>query len=74
MPGFLRSLQPFLRFGVGLFALALLGGLVQLVSQWVGVPLFVLFVAVGVAGVLVTVLYLACISHERFGKKPLLLA
>jgi hypothetical protein len=39
MPGFFRSLQPLLRFGLGLFVLALLGGLAQAVARWIEVLL-----------------------------------
>jgi hypothetical protein len=48
MHGFFRSLQPLVRFGLGLFALALLGGLVQVVARWIEVPFVVLLIAVGI--------------------------
>ena len=34
-----NSLQPLLRFGLGLFVLALLGALAQVVGQWIDISL-----------------------------------
>jgi hypothetical protein len=52
MPGFFRSLQPLLRFGLGLFVLALLGGLAQAVARWIEVPFAVILIVIGVIGLL----------------------
>jgi hypothetical protein len=52
--GFFHSLRPFLAFGFGLFVLAVLGELARAVGQWVGVPLSVVLMLVGIVAVLIT--------------------
>jgi len=52
MRGFFRSLEPFLRIGLGLFVLAVIGALAQIASHWIPLPLFVVLEAVGVIAVL----------------------
>jgi hypothetical protein len=44
-----------LRFGLGLFALALLGGLAQFVGSWIDVPFGVVLIVIGVLGLLLCV-------------------
>jgi hypothetical protein len=55
MRGFFHSLQPLLKFALGLFALALLGGLMQLVARWIEVPFVVLLITVGIIGLVLYV-------------------
>jgi hypothetical protein len=62
MAGFFRSLKPFLSFGLGLAVLAILGGLAQALTRWIGVPLSVFLVPVGITAVVVAVL---CVSPWR---------
>jgi hypothetical protein len=52
---FFRFLQPLLRLGLGLFALALLGGLVQVVARWIEVPFVVLLIVIGIVGLVLYV-------------------
>ena len=62
MTGFFRSLEPLLRFGLGLVLLAVLGVGVQAALRWIKVPLMVILVPLGVTAVVVTVL---CVSLSR---------
>jgi hypothetical protein len=59
MAGFFPSLQPLLRFGLGLVLFAILGRLAQALTRWIGVPLIVFLVPVGITAVVVAVL---CVS------------
>ena len=62
MAGFFRSLEPLLRFGLGLVLLAVLGVGVQAALRWIKVPLMVILVPLGVTALVVTVL---CVSLSR---------
>jgi hypothetical protein len=50
--------ETFLWIGLGVFALAVLGGISQVLSRWMGLPVLVIFpVIAGVAAVLVTAIW-----------------
>ena len=55
MPRFLRL---FLHFGLGLFILALLSGLAQTLSLWLGVPPTTVFMSLGVIAALLAAAWL----------------
>ena len=50
-----RSLEPLLRVGIGLFAVALAAGLTDLAARWLGIPVVTLFVRIGMGAVLIAV-------------------
>ena len=55
----LRAFEPLLRIGLGLFALAILGGLCKVLSRWLGLPVIVVFpVILGVAAVIATTVWI----------------
>ena len=63
MRSFFEGLRPFVRLGLGLFVLALLGELATRAAHWLGVPPGLLVVGVMVIVGVVAVL-LAAILHE----------
>ena len=66
---FTTQLRRFTRLALRLFILAVPGGL-KVVSRWIGLPLFVIFVMVGVAAVLVTAVLVAKILQGINGHNP----
>jgi hypothetical protein len=66
--GFSRSLRPFLQVGVGLFIVVVLGEIGQSLGRWIGVPPFVVFVAVVVAAVFVARSTCSFVASRNFLK------
>ena len=61
---FFRSLEPFLRIGLGLFVLAVMAGLVELAARWLGIPIITAFVSAGVAALFLSIVVTAILKRK----------